>query len=506
MASPILEPQAVDSETKYDENAQDTPMYLTSRIHYEPAKDGKPKQIATSLLDPSDLRRFSFSPFSQDGRTSPISLQGLHLPSTAAAVAPQSGPYARPGLRSFCTTQWAKHKAPIFVFVSQLFGALMNLCARLLELGEVDGKKLHPMQLLFWRMALTSLACTLYTARRHLPGGILGPRELRWLLVARGVTGFFGIYGMWYSAMYLPLAEATVITFLAPNIAGYLCHVFLKDPFTRTEQLASLLALGGVVLITRPASLFFDGDDPAAAAAVQGQGSAEKVLEVLANATAAARGSGPEGEGFGADVHGSTTSERLVAIGVALVGVLGGSFAFTTLRAIGQRTHPVTSVNYFSTLCVVVTFSVLSLAPLLDYQQPDLRLALPSSAAQWGLLLLITTCGLATQVLMTKGLAAERSNRATLMTYTHMLFAAGFDRFIWGTTISWMSATGSAMIITGAVWVAVGKKGVAKGKEGDGDVERAAAAAGALGAEGVPMLRDEGVDGDVEEVMLERIR
>ena len=53
--------------------------------------------------------------------------------------------------------------------------------------------------------------------------------------MARGLSGFFGIYGMWYSVRYLPLAEATVLSFLAPNVAGYLCARLLGDPFTRRE-------------------------------------------------------------------------------------------------------------------------------------------------------------------------------------------------------------------------------------------------------------------------------
>ncbi|KAJ8125000.1 hypothetical protein O1611_g8639 [Lasiodiplodia mahajangana] len=58
-----------------------------------------------------------------------------------------------------------------------------------------------------------------------------------------------------------------------------------------------------------------------------------------------------------------------------------------------------------------------------------------------------------------------------------MLFAAGFDRLVWGTTIGWISATGCAMIIAGAIWVATGKKEAAKGKgdEDETDIERAAA-------------------------------
>ncbi|KAI1118042.1 hypothetical protein F5Y14DRAFT_295882 [Nemania sp. NC0429] len=430
--------------------------------------------MGTDLLETSDLQRAS----SQHEQASPaLTRQNNDFPpsatptsATASILVPRFVS-ARTG--RFWAAQWQNHRAPIYMLGAQFFGALMNLFARLLELGEAD-TKLHPMQLLFWRMLLSTLVCVIYIVRRQIPHGVLGSPEVRWLLAARGITGFFGIYGVWYSIQYLPLSEATVITFIAPNLAGYWCHIFLKDPYTRTEQLASLLALAGVVLVTKPASLF--------STALQTEETAPSPLEALVNATAVEI---QRSETIGAEIvegQGLTTPEHLRAIGVALLGVLGTSFAFTTLRAIGTRAHALLSVNYFNSLCVMVTFSVLSLAPSLDIGQPELRFAAPSSVYQWGLLLLVTASGLILQVLTTKGLAVERSNRATLMTYTQVLFAAVFDRLVWGTTMGWMSASGCVLIIAGAIWVAAGKEEVRKGKW---DEEQPTA------VESVPMMLEE---------------
>ncbi|KAI0472278.1 hypothetical protein F4859DRAFT_515128 [Xylaria cf. heliscus] len=494
MTSPAVKHLLEWSKT-YIEELQHAQDDLASPTSYRHGEGNKQPNVDANLLHPADHR---YIPVPLDGQSSPILYPQSHfLPSTSSTGATSRPPLARTGIRAFCATQWQKHRAPVFVFGAQFFGALMNLFARLLELGDAD-TKLHPMQLLLWRMLSTTFACSLYITMKRIPHGVLGSPEVRPLLVARGIAGFFGIYGMWYSIQYLPLAEATVITFLAPLLAGYWCHLFLRDPYTRTEQLASFLALAGVVLITRPTSLF--------ANVAQGEGAVQTALEVIANATAIAA---EESETTGSAIvesHVPTTAERLSAIGVALLGVLGTSVAFTTLRAIGRRVHTLISVNYFSAACLTVAVSVLSLAPYLDIGQPDLHLAFPSSARQWGFVLLITLCGFATQVLITKGLAAERSNRATAMTYTQMLFAAGFDRFVWGTTMGWVSATGCAMIIAGAVWVAAGKTGAVKGK-GDGDeadVERAAAV-GTGGIESVPMLEDQ--DQDQEEgIILGAIR
>jgi drug/metabolite transporter (DMT)-like permease len=65
------------------------------------------------------------------------------------------------------------------------------------------------------------------------------------------------------SLMYLPLADATVITFLAPVIACWACSLILKEPFTKMEQIAAMISLFGVVLIARPASLFYSNSGTA---------------------------------------------------------------------------------------------------------------------------------------------------------------------------------------------------------------------------------------------------
>lgn len=362
----------------------------------------------------------------------------------------------------------------------------MNLAARLLELE--DGG-MHPMQVLFTRMILTVVACGIYMWRKGIPDGPLGPKNVRWLLVVRGMTGFFGIYGMWYSVMYLPLAEATVISFLAPNLAGYLCHMFIHDPFTRAEQLASFVALGGVVLITRPVSLFSGEAVDAASASVAG------AVTSAFNATAAAavaQSSRPSLE------HEVTSAERLTAIGVALLGVLGTAGAILSLRWIGARAHPLHAVNYFSMWCAIVSAAALGLAPLADYDQPYLRFEPPHSLRQWGLLLCISVTGFGTQFLLTAGLSGESSNRATAMLYTNMLFAAGFDRWIFGQRMGWMSLAGCGLILGSAMWVALMKKdGGPSGHDGERDVEGDGGEGNEPEVEGVPLLGN--VDVDVEE-------
>jgi drug/metabolite transporter (DMT)-like permease len=248
------------------------------------------------------------------------------------------------------------------------------------------------------------------------------------------------------SLLYLPLADATVITFLAPSVAGFACHILIGERFTRIEQIASLISLLGVILIARPTSFFHlpGAETPP-----------DSFPTKHPNVTHSEAGY---------DFPIPTASQRLSGIGVALLGVAGAAGAYTTIRWIGKHAHPLISVNYFAIWCTFISAIVLATAPHLPapFTAPEIHFALPETVKQWGMLAFLGTCGFITQFLMTAGLAYEKSNRATNMVYTNMLFALLFDRWIFGTVPAVWSLLGSALILGSAVYVAV--KGAESGE------------------------------------------
>lgn len=340
----------------------------------------------------------------------------------------------QPG-ESFLRRFWNKNEGAIFVAVAQMFAALMNLSARLLEF---EGDGMHPVEVLLLRQLFTSVCSFLYMWWRKVPDQPWGSKDVRWLLALRGFAGFFGIFGMWYSMMYLPLADATVITFLVPGLTGILCYFVMREPFTRLEQLATVVALFGVVLIARPSSLF------------SAVGSADASATTSSDAA-------NEDDGPGFD-HVATPMERLVAVSVAMAGIVGGSVAFTVLRYLGRRIHPLISVNVFGVACVGICTLILILAPILDIDQPMLRWVSPTSGKQWLLLMSLGVEGFIAQYLTTAGLALDTSNRANSMVYTHMLFAASFDRWVFGHHMGLMSFAGCALILASALGVVLMRK------------------------------------------------
>ncbi|KAK6005565.1 hypothetical protein QM012_007207 [Aureobasidium pullulans] len=261
---------------------------------------------------------------------------------------------------------WVRNAGLFYMLLAQVFGVMMNVTTRLLEIEGNKGKGLHPFQILFARMSITVVLSSLYMWYAKTPHFPLGHREVRWLLVARGLGGFWGVFGMYYSLIYLPLADATVITFLAPSLTCWVCSLLLKEPFTRIDKIGSLVSLVGVVFIARPTSLFFPS-----AEAPPASGSTEVIGSNSTMTT-------PDASNY----DNVTPAERLAAVGIALVGVGGSVIAYTTIRWIGKRAHPLISVNYFATWCTIVSI-------VAQLTLPGIGFLLPADAKEWGYLVFL---------------------------------------------------------------------------------------------------------------------
>ncbi|GFF41626.1 uncharacterized membrane protein YMR253C [Aspergillus lentulus] len=340
---------------------------------------------------------------------------------------------------------WLQGKGMILVTLAQFFGASMNVMTQILELDS----GLHPFQILFARMSVTVVASYLYMWYTKVPHPF-GTRPVLGLLIFRAMGGFFGVYSIYYAVQYLPLSEATVLTFLAPILCCYACSLFIpNETFTRRQQLAAVVSMGGVVLIARPFSSSATPPDP-------GEPEAHKP---------------------------GTTDEfqRIVAILAMMVGVLGSTCAYTSIRIIGQRCHPLVSVTYFSMFTTVMSFLAMLLVPSVPFK-------LPETGLEWALIVGLGVCGFLLQFLLTAGLSyvpppprrsrrvsggdgseskparSSSGSRATSMIYTQMLFALFYDKVVWGNTLSPLSWAGSALIVGSALYVALvrdGKKNAA---------------------------------------------
>lgn len=213
------------------------------------------------------------------------------------------------------------------------------------------------------------------------------------------------------SFQYLALAPGTLITFLTPIIVSFACSVVLHTPFTRRELCAGLVSLGGIVLVAQPwaTSLPNTGSVP---------------------------------------VPDVSSAQRLAAVGMALLGCLGGSTAYTAIRVIGSRAHALISVTYYAMLCTILSSLCLVFLPSVPFR-------IPSTVAEWGLMLGLGLSGFALQFMLTAGLQADKTSRATNMMYSEVVFTLILDWLIWGVVPGWVTWIGGLLVCGSTVFVAV---------------------------------------------------
>ncbi|CUS21461.1 LAQU0S03e03136g1_1 [Lachancea quebecensis] len=302
----------------------------------------------------------------------------------------------------------------LYLLISNLFNSVMVVSTKLLETDPELEEPITPLQILVVRMFITyigTLIYMLYNRDRidHVPWG---PPDMRKWLILRGCTGFFGVFGMYYSLMYLSVPDATIITFLGPSFTGLLAWAILRERYSKVEATGALVSLMGVILIVRPSFLFGSSATDAS------------------GGTAESR-----------DPH-----ARLVATIVALVGVVGASNVYIIIRYIGQRAHAIMSVSYFALIACFVSLVGICVIPSMGFQ-------IPQTSKQWFLFALIGFSGFFMQLLLTMGIQRERAGRGAIMSYSQIIYALFWDVLIWHHLPGLWSWCGIIVILGSAIWV-----------------------------------------------------
>ncbi|KAF8603268.1 hypothetical protein BDV93DRAFT_523348 [Ceratobasidium sp. AG-I] len=311
---------------------------------------------------------------------------------------------------------YKRNEGLFIIAASQFFFSLMNLSVKVLTVLD---KPVPTFELVAVRMGITYICCQAYMFASGVPDPILGPKGIRMWLVIRGVVGFFGLFGLYYSLQYMSLSDATVLTFLAPTVTSALGFLFLKEAVSWKQAVAGLTSLLGVILIAKPTFLFGGRED-------------EKT-DVGAGA------GGPE----------VTEAQRMAAVGVALIGVLGASGAYISLRVIGKRAHPMHTMSYFSLWCVLVS--------IVGTFTAHAEWVLPTRWTWLGMLIIIGLFGFLAQLLLTLGLQRETASRGSLALYVQIVFSLVFERIAFGATPPVLSVVGTCIIMGCAIYVALNK-------------------------------------------------
>lgn len=201
------------------------------------------------------------------------------------------------------------------------------------------------------------------------------------LLLLRSFFGTLGILLNFYALDHLILSDANVIFRLSTIFVILLSCIFLGEHITRPQLAAILMAFIGILFIMKP-----------------------------------------------------EFSVRLVPYLIAVAGAFSAAAAYTTLRPLGQKVHPVMVVFYFA------VFSSLVLTPyvLLSYQ--------PMAPDQWLFAILAGLGGAAGQVGVTIAYKLAPAKEVSLYNYSGVVFSALFSIFLFDSVPDGWSLLGYAVI------------------------------------------------------------
>jgi drug/metabolite transporter (DMT)-like permease len=150
--------------------------------------------------------------------------------------------------------------AAAFITCAGAFIALTTLIAKALGSGQF-GDTLHPLQISQGRFVFAFVALSMAAA-------VLRPKfeKIHWgLHVLRTSTGWVGVSLMFAVVAYIPLADATAITFVNPVFAMILAIPLLSEKVGPIRWIAAGIAIIGAMILLRPTPATFQ---PAALLAV----------------------------------------------------------------------------------------------------------------------------------------------------------------------------------------------------------------------------------------------
>lgn len=172
----------------------------------------------------------------------------------------------------------------------------------------------------------------------------LGPRPYFGWLVFRGSMGFTALSSYYYGLYHLRVADAVVLQKTCPVLVCIIATLWLKEKFSMYDISASMLCLGGVVMVVQ------SEDEPTAADVRPMAMALSPPMEASQEITGATSASGVSGES-------SFDWSRVGAVLVTLGSAVSSAFAYVTIRKLktdkrGLVVDPMVLVLYFAFICV----------------------------------------------------------------------------------------------------------------------------------------------------------
>ena len=269
------------------------------------------------------------------------------------------------------------------MFISAFAFALMSALVK-----EASLLGIPLLQIIFIR-AVISVILSLADIRR-VRAHPLGHR--RWLLLARGVTGFTALTSVFFAIIHLPIAAATMLHYMHPVFTALLAFIFLMERPTPATLICIALSLTGLGFMVSPLWL-----------------------------------------------SGGSTNLAFWPVMAGLAGALGSGIAYTLVRKLVATEHPSVIVLYFPLVCIPGTL----LLGATDFIWPD--------AMGWLVLVGVGCFTQLGQLTLTKAMQRDSASRATSLSYIQIVFAALLGWLFFAEVPALTTQIGAGLILLGAL-------------------------------------------------------
>ncbi len=111
------------------------------------------------------------------------------------------------------------------------------------------------LQILIWRCVITCIFCYIFAQKFNIDYCIKDVtlnRNVILVTLLMTPASVFWFYGL----RFMPMSESIVLNLVSPITAGLAGYVILKEPYTMKQIGFALIGLLGVILVSRPESLF----------------------------------------------------------------------------------------------------------------------------------------------------------------------------------------------------------------------------------------------------------
>ncbi|MCA8952819.1 MAG: DMT family transporter [Planctomycetes bacterium] len=258
-------------------------------------------------------------------------------------------------------------------------------------LVKLAGRTLPIPMLVFARGCVTLALSALMLWR----AGISPAGTRTGLLLLRGIFGSSALICFYAAVDRLPLAEATVVHQTSPLFTALLAAWLLRERLEPMVLVATVICLGGVLLIAQPQTLLGAGDTV------------------------------------------GTPALDWRFVGVGLLGSVLSAFAYVTVRRLGRSEHPLVVVFYFPVVTVVAS------APF------AIAWWVWPTPTEWLLLVGIGVVTQFGQLALTRGLTRAPAGRAMAVGYLQIALATIAGVILFDTIPNGWSIAGMALIAVG---------------------------------------------------------